>query len=126
MSGYLRKMARKKMKGGKGLMDRIAREHEDVLHDIEQLFVVRWRENAQVDDLRCHQAIEAVVIGQAPQHPDAAALAEGLRRVRQYRQDISDQVWMDALRVVAESIRRHSARLPGETNYLGFVGVFLP
>ena len=126
MSGFARKMARQQLKAGKGLMGRTAREHEDVLQNIEQMLVARFREDANVDDRSCHQAIEAVVVGQVPQNPVAAGLAAGLARVRQSRQDISDRIWLDALRVVAESIRRHSTRQPGEKDYLDFVGVFLP
>lgn len=66
MSGYLRKMARKQMKANRGLMNRVVREHEDVLQNIEAILVTAYRQTEEVDDAICHQAIESHLTGQAP------------------------------------------------------------
>jgi len=46
--------------------------------------------------------------------------------MREMRSDITDRLWDNGLRVVAEPIRNHSERQPGEVDYLRFVGQFMP
>jgi hypothetical protein len=126
MSGFARKMARQQLKAGKGLMNRTTREHEDVLQNIEAVLVASWRENSGVDDRSCHAAIESVLAGVPVKDSASFILEDALTNIRQVRADVPDSVWNDALRVVAQSIRRHSTRQPGETRYLSFVAPFVP
>jgi len=126
MSGYLRKMVRNKMRSKHSVFKRTVREHEDLLEDIETLFVTAARTTGLVDDAACHDAIEALLTGRAPRSPIAALLVDKLCRRRKMRADASENAWQDALRVVAASIRNHSARLPGQVDYLLFIGFFIP
>lgn len=126
MSGFMRKMARRQTHAAHGLLKRMARDHEDLLNSIEAALVRAFRFTDEVDDAVCHSAIEAVLSGQAPRHPLAAVLAGNLAKVRQTRPDVSDTVWQDALRVVAQSIHTHSSRQKGQTDYLLFVTAFIP
>jgi hypothetical protein len=124
MSSFARKMARKQMRAGGGLMRRTSRDHLAVLQGIERVFVDAWRASRAIDDGACHDAIMALLMHRPAEHPIVAILGERLLDVRQTRWE-SDETWEDALRVVAKSIRNHSARQPGETGYLEFVGMFL-
>ena len=54
-----------------------------------------------------------------------ASLVMALRAMRQLREDLTDDVWREALRVVADSVKRHSDFRPGETSYLSFAGQFV-
>ncbi len=48
-----------------------------------------------------------------------------LRAMRENREDITDDVWREALHVVADSVKRHSELRPGETSYLSFASRFV-
>ena len=125
MSGYLRKMARAQAKANKGLMNRMVRNHQGLLQEVESCLVKAFQESKAVDDRACHAAIEAVLMGQTPQESVAAMLATRLNQLRLKQQGISDDQWKDALRVVDRSIRNHSQRRPGEVDYLVFVNMFI-
>ena len=126
MSGYARKMVRNQMRANRGLRERTVRRHEDLLRRIETVFVMAYRQSEEVDDRACHAAIESTLMGRPSHHPIAAMLAESLGQVRHAGSGGGDQAWGDALRVVAQSIRNHSSRQPGEVGYLAFVDMFIP
>jgi len=126
MSGYLRKMKRQQLRANQGTMDRIVRKHEDVLRSIETVFVRAYRQLKEVDDQTCHAAIESALTGQAARDPISAMLADRLGQVHQWHREVQEADRQDALRVVARSIRNHSARRPGEIEYLAFIDLYIP
>ncbi len=126
MSGWKRKMARKQMKSGQGLMKRMSREHQDVLQNIEFALVSTWRHRDDVDDRACHAAIESALMGGQPPDGAVSALSERLLAIRDARSDVAERLWQDGLRVVAGSIRTHSQCRPGELSYLSFVAHYIP
>ncbi len=126
MSGWKRKMARNQMKSGQGLMERMARDHQDILQNIEFALVSTWRRRDDVDDKACHATIESALMRSEPRDEAVSALSEQLLAIRETRSDVPENLWLDGLRVVADSIRTHSQRRPGEVAYLTFVGQYIP
>ena len=126
MSGWKRKMARKQMKSGHGLMKRMSRDHHDILQNIELALVSTCRHRDDVDDRACHAAIESVLMRRQPADEAVSALSERLLAIRDARSDVAERLWLDGLRVVAGSIRTHSQCRPGEVAYLSFVGQYMP
>jgi hypothetical protein len=103
----------------------MSRDHQDVLQNIEFALVTGHREDPRVDDRDARSALRACLQGKDADGPRAARLAESLAAIRRLREDISDAVWNDALRVIEESVRRHSGFRPGETSYLAFASQFI-
>ena len=126
MSGIMRKLARKQMRASVGLTKRVAREHLVVLQGIETALVRAYRVIEAVDDQACFEAVSSALTGQAAGDPIAAMLADKLAQVRAGLAEVTPKDWLDALRVVGQSIRTHSQRRPGEAAYLAFVDQFLP
>jgi hypothetical protein len=108
-----------------GRIKNMARDHEDVLQNIEFVLVSLWRRDPEIDDRACTAALRAAIAGREPDDPRAAALFQNLQEIRALREDIDDKVWRNALRVVDESVHRHSDRRPGETGYLRFASRFI-
>ena len=106
-------------------MKQMARDHEDVLQNIEFALVDGHRNDPRVDDGDARAALRACLQGTVPDDPRAAGLAGALGEIRILREDVADDVWHDALRVVEESVRRHSQFRPGETSYLAFAAQFI-
>jgi hypothetical protein len=107
------------------LMQQMARDHPDVLQNIEATLVNAHEQDRAIDDRIVSQALGAAMRDVEPKDPLVAELAGALAAVRELREDIADEVWRDALRVVAESVRTHSELAPGETGYLSFVARFV-
>lgn len=108
------------------LMKQVSRDHEDVLESIESLLVNRHRNNDQIDDHVVDVALAGSLVNVPPDDPLALEIYEGLAKVRTTKSDVSDNVWQDALKVVRDSVHRHSARKPREKGYLLFAGQFVP
>jgi hypothetical protein len=108
-----------------GRMKRVAREHEDVLQAIETLFVSRWKEQFGIDDRAVAAAIHACLTGTETDDPLATDLARDLAHERAGFDDLPDRDWHEALRVVRDSVHRHSECLPDETSYLSFVSEYV-
>lgn len=99
--------------------------HQDVLQNIEFALVTVWREDRTVDDRTVAQALRASMTGTEPDDPIAAEIFERVAAMRSFREDVSDDVWMAALRRIDESIRLHSTRNPGDRSYLRFADQFI-
>jgi hypothetical protein len=106
-------------------MKQMAREHEDVLQNIEFTLVNGHREDPAVDDRTAFEALRAARNGKEPEEPRPARLFAELAAIRQFREDIDEGVWRQALQVVEESVKRHSDMRPGETEYLKFAAEFI-
>jgi hypothetical protein len=105
-------------------MKRVARDHEDVLQNIEFVLVNGTGDDPELDDRTVALALRACLVGKGAEHPGAGRLVRQLRELRETRTELSDDAWRESLRVVLESVDRHSSYEPGETSYLDFAGEF--
>jgi|GEM_PF-5491423 len=108
------------------LMKRVSRDHEDVLRGIETCLVKRARQDPSMDDQAAFEAVNACRLGTAPPDGLVGELVHGLTAAREaLAVGVSDEVWKDALKVVGDSVKRHSRFAPRERSYLGFAAQFL-
>jgi tRNA-dihydrouridine synthase len=105
-------------------MKRVARDHEDVLQNIEFVLVNGTGDDPELDDRTVALALRACLVGKGAEHPGAGRLVRQLRQLRETRTELSDDAWRESLRVVLESVDRHSSYEPGETSYLDFAAEF--
>jgi len=101
--------------------DEITRSHADVLQEIEAAIVNCWREVEGVDDHWVHTALVAVMRDDSPDHPTAWYVHWALKAVRERRSDVAPDLWLDALRVVDQSVRDHSSLRNRDRSYLAFI-----
>ena len=106
-------------------MKHISRDHRDVLQNIEFALVNGHREDPQIDDHDVFEALRASLNDTEPDEEPVAGLVMALRAMRQLREEITDDVWREALHVVADSVKRHSELRPGETSYLSFTSKYM-
>jgi hypothetical protein len=111
--------------GSHKLMKRMARDHQDVLQNIEFILVSAYRENHSIDDCIVADALEAAIQADVPQDRRAISLNKALEDMRQLRSDVSDDIWRDGLRTVLQSVHRHSSLEPGCRWYLDFASKFI-
>ena len=124
--GQIRLKQRMEWQPGDGkLMDRMHRDHLDVLQNIEFVLVTGYREDRAVDDRIVAEALKAAIHGEIPAEGPGQSLCEGLNAMRDFRADVSDATWRDALRTILQSVSRHSNARAGETGYLDFVKDFV-
>jgi hypothetical protein len=109
----------------KARMKQMAREHQDVLQNIEFALVNGHRDDPGIDDRDVFEALRASRNRKEPEGARAARLFADLAAIREMREDIDSLVWSQALQVVEESVKRHSEMRPGETDYLTFAGRFI-
>mgnify|MGYP001061073684 CR=1 FL=1 len=107
------------------LLKRMARDHQDVLQNIEFVFIDHYSEDHHIDDRIVADALEAAIRGDTAEDTLAESLRKGLEEMRLLRSDVSDDIWQDGLRTVLQSVHRHSCLRPGEREYLDFVGDFI-
>ena len=106
-------------------MKQMSRAHEDILQNIEATLVAEWREDPDIDDRSALEALQASVSGAGAEDARVSGLVAALRSIREFRAEVGDATWLEAVRVVADSVRRHSKREPGETSYLEFVAPYV-
>jgi uncharacterized alpha-E superfamily protein len=106
-------------------MKQRSREHLDVLQNIEFALVDGYRNDPSIDDRDVFEALSASLNDREPGEQPVSGLVTALRAMRQFREDITDDVWRDALRVVVDSVKRHSDLRPRETSYLSFAGRYV-
>ena len=111
---------------GVAAMRRMSEDHPDVLQGIEFALVEAFRRDDDVDDVVVLSAMRAFILGDEPSEEAARNIWAVLHNVRNSRTDISNELWCDALRVVMDSVRRHSSLRPGSIEYLAFVSNFIP
>jgi len=105
-------------------MKRMARDHLDVLQNIEFALVSVYRSDRSIDDRIVADVLIAAILDAEPQDIRARSLNESLENIRVLRADGSDDIWRDGLRTVLESVHRHSSLIPGCRWYLDFVSGF--
>jgi hypothetical protein len=103
---------------------RMTEHHQDVLQNIEFALVSTWRTYNSIDDADVKKALMACLKGVPAEDANAYRLQQALDDIRDLRDDISDDLWQDGLRVVLESVHNHSPATPGTTGYLRFVDQF--
>jgi uncharacterized alpha-E superfamily protein len=107
-------------------MKHMARDHLDVLQNIEFALVSGYRSDRSIDDCIVADVLIAAILDAEPEDSRARSLNESLENIRMLRSDISDDIWRDGLRTVLESVHRHSSLIPGSRGYLDFVSDFVP
>jgi len=107
-------------------MKRMARDHLDVLQNIEFVLVSGYRSDRSIDDRIVADVLIAAILDTEPQDTRARSLNESLESIRVLRSDIPDDIWRDGLRTVLESVHRHSSLKPGARGYLDFVSDYVP
>ena len=111
--------------GSGKLLKRMVRDHQDVLQNIEFVFISRYRENRRIDDRIVADVLKAAIHGDKAEDALAESLNKELEEVRLFRSDVSDDIWRDGLRTVLQSVQRHSNLRLGEREYLDFVSDFI-
>lgn len=107
-------------------MKRMARDHLDVLQNIEFVLVSGYRSERSIDDRIVADVLIAAILDAEPEDSRDRSLNESLENIRMLRSDISDDIWRDGLRTVLESVHRHSSLKPGSRGYLDFVSDYVP
>jgi hypothetical protein len=108
-----------------GLQRRMSRDHLDVLQNIEFALVSAYRESHEVDDRLVGKVLVMAIRGGQPTDPRVRWAVDLLAEIRETRNDVSDELWIDGLRVIYASLLRHSNRDEGETSYLDFAAQFI-
>lgn len=111
--------------GSNKLLKRMTRDHQDLLQNIEFTLVSGYRDDSSIDDRIVAEALTAAIRGDAPEETRRISLCEGLEDVREFRSDVSDEVWRAGLQTVLQSVHRHSTLKPGSRDYLDFVSDFI-
>jgi len=111
--------------GSRKLLKRMSRDHQDVLQNVEFILVTGYRDDHSIDDRIVADALKAAIHNDVPEDPRAVSLNKGLEGIREFRTDVSDDIWGDCLRVVLQSVHRHSALKAGSRQYLDFVSDFI-
>jgi len=107
-------------------MKHMARDHLDVLQNIEFVLVSGYRSDRSIDDRIVADVLIAAIFDAEPQDSRARSLNESMESIRVLRSDIPDDIWRDGLRTVLESVHRHSSLKPGSRGYLDFVSDYVP
>ena len=116
---------RKSEKVSYKLTRRMIRDHQDVLQNIEFALVSAYREDRRIDDSIIAETLRSAIRGQEPESVLAGQLRIRLEGIREMRADIEDDLWLDGLRVVLDSLRNHSDAKPGSIGYLSFVSRYV-
>jgi hypothetical protein len=107
------------------VLKRMARDHPDVLQNIEFTLGSCHRQDPSLDDRVMDAALRASLANQPPDDPRVATVFNALASARAMRQSLPDDVWSDGLQVIEDSVHTHSDRAPGETSYLAFVAPYV-
>jgi len=111
--------------GSGKLLKRMTRDHQDILQNIEFVFVSRYRKCRRIDDRIVADALKAAIRDDTAEDGLAESLNKDLAEMQLFRSDVSDDIWRDGLRTVLQSVHRHSDLRPGERAYLDFVCNFI-
>ncbi len=106
------------------LFKTVTAENQDILQNIEFILLKNYRNNKMIDDKLCGEALRVLLYEKNCDLSLVYNIVEELRQIREIRNDISEKVWRDSLRIVLDSIRTHSSMKPDERNYLHFISHF--
>src|SRR3954469_25492984 len=105
--------------------DEITRRNDDVLQDIETALLDTWRDVSGTDDRWVHLGLIGAMRDDPTDHPCSLMVFTALKTLRERREDVDDELWLDALRVVDQSVRDHSSLRHADRSYLTFIRAFL-
>jgi hypothetical protein len=105
--------------------DEITRSHPDVLQNIERTLLACWSECEGLDDQWVHLGLVGAMRDQPPDHPTSWFVYRQLKQLREQRDDLPADIWLDALRVIDQSVRDHSSLRHKDVSYLTFILAFL-
>ena len=111
--------------GSDKMADRMIRDHQDVLQNIEFALVSGYRNNNNMDDCVVGEALRAAIGLEEPEGELASLLKQDLDSVHLMRSDVTDDIWRDGLRTVLQSVHNHSGVRPGSMGYLNFISHFI-
>ncbi len=114
-----------KLKASRGLESRMARDHIDLLQNIEFGLSNEYADEDDVDDFVVSKALKAAILGGQPEDSLAQQVHAVLLDIREMRNDADDETWSNALRVVYTSVRRHSNCRRGSIDYLTFISKYV-
>lgn len=112
-------------RSSKARLKSISRQYEDVLNAIETALVASRRSMPQVDDHLADLSLSFALHGGEPDDPAVKSIAEAITLARPRERDVTDVIWRECLRVVQDSVRRHSGREPGQVDYFDFVAGYI-
>jgi hypothetical protein len=105
--------------------DEITRSHADVLENIERTLLDCWSVCEDLDDQWVHLGLVGAMRDQPPDHPTSSYVYGRLKKVRERLNDVPPDIWLDALRVVDQSVRDHSSLRHKDISYLTLILAFL-
>jgi hypothetical protein len=83
----------------------MARDHLDILQNIEFVLVSGYRSDRSIDDRIVADALRAVILDTEPEDIRARSLNESLENIHVLRSDIPDDIWRDGMRTVLEALQ---------------------
>lgn len=113
------------LKAPRKLEDRMIRDHQSVLQNIEFALVTASRELDFVDDKLVAAVLRCAIQQTEADDEDTRVVLRLLAHAAELREDVDDATWVNCLRVVYTSVRRHSACRAGDTDYLDFVAQYV-
>ncbi len=113
------------MFGHQSLFDKMVHNHQDILQNIEFAIISEYRHDSKIEDRIVAEALKAFILNTEPQDKSVDRLKQTLESARRLRDDVSDDLWTDGLRVVLRSVHDHSDLEPGSTHYLDFINEFI-
>ena len=104
---------------------RCVKDHADLLQNIEFTLVQIASESPEIDDQCIEKILQHAIRGQSSEEPLIRSALDSLATIQQMRGEDLDDPWIDALRVVYTSLKRHSNCESGELTYLRFVSRYV-
>jgi hypothetical protein len=106
--------------GGKELK-KISQKHQEQIQAIEEAILAVQREEPAVDDHSVDAALQAALLPPGERKPGDAArtkLVEAIEAARSTSAELTDAVWTQVLKALAEEVEHRSDRRPGTRTYL--------
>jgi len=114
-----------KAKDPRKMMKQISENHLDLLQNIEFALISCYRRDDTVDDCILRDVLKAILFKKTYDDIRIQELAAQLQAIREMREDISADIWNDALRVVLDSINTHSSLAPEARGYIDYISPFV-
>jgi hypothetical protein len=93
----------------------------DVLFNIESTCARCAAEDQRIDDAVVWSVLQSLVVEDPPSTLPHAWLYSEILAARELGRDIDEEIWSECLRMVRDSVERHSNRRPGDCSYLTFI-----
>ena len=93
----------------------------DVLFTIEGTCTRCAMEDQRIDDAVVWSVLRDLILEDPPSTLPHAWLYSEILAARELGRDIDEETWNECLRIVRDSVERHSDRDPGDCSYLAFI-----